>query len=229
MSLTLLFDLDGTMVNTDHLHISAWNAVLAEGGRQINSAFYETFIMGASAEAVTSALYPEFSAEQGLALSDAKEAVFRSQVGRLEATAGLPEILSWAESLSLRMAVVTNAPRDNAMLLLRGLGWADRFSVLVIGDELTRGKPDPLPYLTAMQRLNADASGSIAFEDSLSGVRAAVAAGVETVGVMTALREDVLRRAGASMVVQDFTDLMLIEHLHRRASRLGPGRDAHPA
>jgi beta-phosphoglucomutase len=70
-----------------------------------------------------------------------------------------------------------------------------------------------------MQRLDADASDSIAFEDSLSGVRAAVAAGVETVGVMTALSDDVLRGAGATMVVQDFTDPALIEHLHRRASR----------
>src|SRR5580658_7694588 len=218
MPLTLLFDLDGTMVDTDHLHISAWNAVLAaEDGRQIDSAFYKTHIMGASAEAVTSALYPEYGAERRSALSDAKETAFRSRVERLEATAGLPDVLSWAESLSLRMAVVTNAPRDNALLLLRGLGWATRFSVIVIGEELARGKPDPLPYLTAMRRLGANASESIAFEDSLSGVRAAVAAGIETIGLMTALSADALRGAGAATVVQDFTNPEFIAHLRRRA------------
>ena len=116
------------------------------------------------------------------------------------------------------MAVVTNAPRDNALLLLRGLGWADRFPVLVIGDELARGKPDPLPYLTALQRLGADGSRALAFEDSLSGVRAAVAAGVETIGLMTALNEAALLVAGAMAVVRDFTSPELLELLHRKAA-----------
>jgi HAD superfamily hydrolase (TIGR01509 family) len=218
MPLTLLFDLDGTMVDTDHLHIAAWNAVLAQDERQIDAAFYKTHVMGFAAEAVTSALYPLRGAEERSAFADAKEAAFRSKVERLVATAGLPDVLSWADSLALRMAVVTNAPRNNAMLLLRGLGWGDRFPVVIIGEELARGKPDPLPYLTAMQRLGADASGSIAFEDSLSGVRAAVAAGVETVGLMTALSEAALREAGATMVVRDFTDPALLEHLRHRAT-----------
>jgi beta-phosphoglucomutase len=218
MPLALLFDLDGTMVDTDRLHIAAWNAVLARDGRRIDAAFYRTSIMGFDAEAVTSALYPDHPASRRAAFSDAKETAFRSLVGDLTPTAGLPEVLAWADSLSLPMAVVTNAPRDNALLLLRGLGWADRFSVLVIGEELARGKPDPLPYLTAIQRLGADASYALAFEDSLSGVRAAVAAGVETVGLTTGLTEDALRGAGAATVARDFNSPVLQELLHRRAT-----------
>jgi HAD superfamily hydrolase (TIGR01509 family) len=217
MTLALLFDLDGTMVDTDSLHIAAWNTVLAPYERRINAAFYQAHIMGFDAQAVTKALFPNFSVPQQGALSDLKEAAFRKQIGRLQPTAGLPEVLTWAESLALRMAVVTNAPRENALLLLQGLGWADRFSVLVIGDELARGKPDPLPYLTAMQHLDVEASSAIAFEDSLSGVRAAVAAGVETIGVTTALSKDTLCSVGAAAAFQDFNDPALHKLLHRRA------------
>jgi len=218
MPLALLFDLDGTMVDTDQLHIAAWNTVLARDGRQIGAAFYRASIMGFAADAVTAALFPDHSAVQRAAMADAKELAFRSQVGDLVPTAGLPTVLEWASALSLPMAVVTNAPRDNALLLLRGLGWATRFPVLVIGEELARGKPDPLPYLTAMQHLGVDARHALAFEDSLSGVRAAVAAGVETIGLTTALSRDALRDVGATDVVQDFTDPALLELLHRRAT-----------
>ena len=62
MPLALLFDLDGTMVDTDHLHIAAWNAVLARDGRQIDAAFYRTRIMGFDNDAVTTALYPDHPA-----------------------------------------------------------------------------------------------------------------------------------------------------------------------
>jgi HAD superfamily hydrolase (TIGR01509 family) len=217
MPLTLLFDLDGTMVDTDHLHLAAWNAVLGIEGRQVDAAFYKASIMGFSSEAVTEALFPEHSPLRRAALSDAKETAFRAQVEHLQPTPGLPALLDWADTQALGMAIVTNAPRENAMLLLRGLGWESRFSVVVIGDELARGKPDPLPYLTAMQRLGTSASHSIAFEDSLSGVHAAVAAGVETIGLMTALSEPALRAAGASLVVKDFTNPELIEYLRRCA------------
>lgn len=106
--------------------------------------------------------------------------------------------------------VPTNAPRASALLLLRGLGWAGRFPVLVIGEELARGKPDPLPYATALRLLDAEASRAVAFGDSLSGVRAAVAAGVATVGLLTALPEDALRAAGAHLVARDFADPALV-------------------
>jgi beta-phosphoglucomutase-like phosphatase (HAD superfamily) len=133
-------------------------------------------------------------------------------------------LLAWAEAEGLPVAVVTNAPRENALLLLRGLGWERRFSVLVIGEELERGKPDPLPYLTALARLGAAPCHAVAFEDSLSGVRAAVAAGIAAVGLLTALTEDALRSAGAFAVARDFEDAALLALLGERAdARPRPG------
>ena len=77
----------------------------------------------------------------------------------------------------------------------------------MIGAELPRAKPDPLPYLTGLERTRAPAARSVAFEDSLSGVRAAAAAGLAVVGLTTTLeRQAVLIAAGATSPRPDFTD-----------------------
>jgi beta-phosphoglucomutase-like phosphatase (HAD superfamily) len=71
---------------------------------------------------------------------------------------------------------------------------------------LPRSKPDPLPYLKGLERTGAEAARSVAFEDSLSGVRAAAAAGLAVVGLTTTLSADVLIAAGATIAAPDFTD-----------------------
>jgi beta-phosphoglucomutase-like phosphatase (HAD superfamily) len=88
----------------------------------------------------------------------------------------------------LARAVVTNAPSANAELVLAAIGLAERLPTRVIGGELARSKPDPPPYLTALEQTGARAENSVAFEDSVSGVRAATAAaaaGLAVVGITT--------------------------------------------
>jgi beta-phosphoglucomutase-like phosphatase (HAD superfamily) len=86
----------------------------------------------------------------------------------------------------------------------------------VIGGELVRAKPDPLPYLTGLELTEASAEASVAFEDSLSGVRAAAAAGLVVIGLTTSLDEDRLIGAGAAFGVKDFRDARVYEVLERR-------------
>ena len=109
---------------------------------------------------------------------DAKEAAYRDNLGELEPILGALALLDFADRRGLKRAVVTNAPRANAEKVLAALGLGQRLPILVIGGELARSKPDPLPYLTALERTGASADHSLAFEDSLSGVRAAAAAGL---------------------------------------------------
>jgi beta-phosphoglucomutase-like phosphatase (HAD superfamily) len=118
----------------------------------------------------------------------------------------LPALLSWATQHGIRTAVVTNAPRANAEAMLGALGLLQRFETLVIGDELARGKPDPLPYRTALDRLGRKAEHALAFEDSRSGVQSASRAGIPTIGMTTGLDETTLRAAGAIAAIADFRD-----------------------
>jgi len=113
------------------------------------------------------------------------------------------------------LGVVTNAMRENAVAMLDAIGLRDAFQTIVIGEECIRGKPDPDPYLEAMRQLGVGPAESIAFEDSPSGVRAAHAAGIWTIGIRSALDDAALRAAGADATLADFTDPALNDHLAR--------------
>ncbi|BBK42983.1 haloacid dehalogenase [Allostella vacuolata] len=200
---TLLFDLDGTVTDTDELHLEAYRRILAP--RPLSVEEYRTRVMGSTNAAILAWMFPDRPVEEHAALADAKERLFRSLVERLEPTPGLMPLLAWAERHGIKAGVVTNAPRDNAELMLRALGLATRFPVLVIGDELARGKPDPLPYRTGLERLGSTPDRALAFEDSRSGVRAAAGAGIETIGLTTSLDAATLKAAGATWTMRDFT------------------------
>jgi beta-phosphoglucomutase len=108
--------------------------------------------------------------------------------------------------------------------VLEALGLAARLPVWVIGVELERAKPDPLPYRTALARLGAEAACSVAFEDSLSGLSAAKGAGLAVVGLTTTLAADKLLAAGADIAVADFADPRILPLIEARMA--APGKKA---
>lgn len=209
----LLFDLDGTLTDTDNLHFQAYLTLLEPLGRTIDLAYYRQRIMGAPNDRIMAELFPDRDVAEHRRLAGEKERLFRAQAGSMTPTAGLIELLDWADAGGVAKAVVTNAPRDNAELMLGALGLQARFPVLVIGDELAHGKPHPLPYLTALERLGAVATDAVAFEDSRSGVASATAAGVATIGLTTGLDDATLRAAGAIGTARDFADPWLRRRL----------------
>ncbi|MBV1705037.1 MAG: HAD-IA family hydrolase, partial [Hyphomicrobiales bacterium] len=147
---------------------------------------------------------------------DAKEASYRARLGRPTPTRGATALLDWADARGLATAVVTNAPRANADVVLEALGLARRFPEVVVAEELARGKPDPLPYLTALERLGAAAAKSVAFEDSLSGIAAALGAGLAVVGITSGLTAERLVAAGATLAAADFADPRVIALIEAR-------------
>lgn len=203
----LLFDLDGTLIDTDHLHHRAFQALLAGRGRTLGWDEYRDRLMGRPNAEIMEMLAPGESAAAHAAMAEAKEAAYRAMLGaRVEPVAGARELIDWAEAEGAGLAVVTNAPRLNAEAALAALGLAGRFEAVVIGEECARPKPDPLPYREAMRRLGVTPARAAAFEDSRSGLRAARASGARVYGLATALAADELLQAGAHQVISDFTD-----------------------
>jgi beta-phosphoglucomutase-like phosphatase (HAD superfamily) len=216
MKTALLFDLDGTLVDSDAQHLSAFQRVFAPHGIALDSAEYAANIMGASNEMIARLYLSHLPPNEQAATVDAKEAAYRGGLGDLEPIAGAVALLDYADRLGLKRAVVTNAPRANAEKVLDALGIGHRLPILVIGAELARAKPDPLPYLTGLERTGADAGHSLAFEDSLSGVRAAAAAGLAVVGLTTTLDSRTLIAAGATIAARDFTDPRIFSLIEKR-------------
>jgi len=201
-----LFDLDGTLVDSDAEHLAAFQQVFAPHGVALDRATYAATIMGASNEIIAKLYLSHLKPEEQRATLDAKEEAYRNGLGAMAPINGAVALLDYADARGLKRAVVTNAPRANAEKVLEALGIGERLPILVLGSELARSKPDPLPYLSALARTGADAGHSVAFEDSLSGLRAAVGAGLAVVGMTTTLDEATLIAAGATIAVKDFTD-----------------------
>jgi beta-phosphoglucomutase len=158
-------------------------------------------------------MFPDLDVARHRELADRKEVLFRDAISTLEPTHGLAALLDWAHSKGVHVAVVTNAPRANAEMMLRGLDLERRIDTLVLGEELERAKPDPLPYATALERFGVRPGRALAFEDSLPGIRSASGAGVATYGIRTGHPDAALLGAGAVGAIDDFTDSALWQRL----------------
>jgi HAD superfamily hydrolase (TIGR01509 family) len=216
MTCCLLFDLDGTIVETDHLHFAAFKSVFTPHGVDIDWNGYVTRVIGRNNPAIAAEFLPHVPEADRPAIMDAKEAAYRERIRELEVASGLLDLLDWADAEGVPSAVVTNAPRANADVVLEILQIRSRFKVVVIGPELRESKPHPLPYLTALEALGGDARRSVGFEDSPSGVRAAAAAGLGVVGLTTSLDAAALQTAGAAVTGADFTDPAVIRFIKAR-------------
>jgi HAD superfamily hydrolase (TIGR01509 family) len=211
-----LFDLDGTLTDTDKLHLLAVQQLLhEEDGRTFTEEQFKAHASGRANADMCRYLFPDRSVAEHEAFASRKEALFRQLSPQLEPLQGLLALLDHAQAQGIPMAVVTNAPRRNAEHMLGALGLAERFDSVVVAEELPRAKPDPLPYLTGLAKLNGAAEAAIAFEDSVPGLTAAVQAGIFTVGLATSQSPQALLDAGASLVIDDFSDPRLWQVIAR--------------
>ena len=207
----LLFDIDGTLADTDALHLQAFNQVFAPHGHVFDRDRASEELMGFSNSSISERFLPGQSPERQAAIMAQKEEAFRKLAsGQLKPLSGLMTLLALADRADVPMVAVTNAPRLNAELMLSGLGIMKRFKAVIIGDELAHGKPHPMPYLEGLRAASAAPGRSLAFEDSRSGVQSASAAGIATIGIRTSLAHDDLVAAGAVCTASAFDDEKLL-------------------
>lgn len=208
----LLFDVDGTLADTDALHVQAFNHVFGPRGHVFDRERASKELMGFSTASISERFLPDEPPERQAATMAEKETVFRRLVsGKIQPVPGLMTLLARADRAAIPVVAVTNAPRLNAEMLLAGLGIRQRFKAVVIGDELPHGKPHPLPYLEGLRAANAAPDRSVAFEDSRSGIKSACAAGITTIGIRTSLSHADLVEAGSRMTASTFEDPELMK------------------
>ena len=178
----VLFDIDGTLVDSDPVHYSVFRELLSEvegfnGGILIDEDFFRSSISGRSNAQIAADFFPDWSVDRRERWSEMKEARFREAAASTMMRSkmpGLDRLRDWLNERdgTVRRAAVTNAPRLNAEAIIGGIGYDGWFETLVIGDECERAKPDPCPYLTACGALSVEPGDCIVFEDSPSGATA---------------------------------------------------------
>lgn len=180
----VVFDLDGVLVESDHLWEEMWSGYAARHGAQWSSEDTAT-VQGMSSREWARYLNQlsgaaESDAETERAVVDDMVAAFEQ--GRVELLEGARKSVETV-SAQVPVALASSAPRRLIDAVLRGHGLADRFTATVSSAEVARGKPHPDVYLEAVARLGQHGGDCAAVEDSSNGMRSAHAAGMTVVAL----------------------------------------------
>jgi HAD superfamily hydrolase (TIGR01509 family) len=195
----LIFDVDGTLADTEMAHLAAFNHAFAEmglgwrwdvplynrllavsGGKERIKAYWQTLdsrpkdISGAGMQETIDRLHEIKTAAYEQAVQD----------GAVQMRPGVLALLSAASAAGLKLAIATTTSPVNIAALLRqtiGPDWKQHFSVIEDASTAPRKKPDPMVYQQTLARLGLAPEHCLAFEDSENGLRAALAAGLSTV------------------------------------------------
>lgn len=181
----MLWDLDGTLIDSRDQHWRAWRNTMEAQGAPITEAEFEA-TFGQRNEAFLGAwLGGDTDPAAVRRVGDAKESRYRALLER-EGVQALPGALDWVEYLhggGWRQAIATSAPRRNAELVTTLLGIGDRIAAVVAAGDVDEGKPAPDVFLEAADRLRVTPSRCVVVEDAAAGVEAAGRAGMRCVGI----------------------------------------------
>jgi HAD superfamily hydrolase (TIGR01509 family) len=217
----ILFDLDGTLADTDSIHFAVWQDILVRYDLDIDRSFYRQRISGRTNSKIIKDIIPQLTLEDAWKLATEKEETYRRLVNSLLPTPGLDRLIALTDRASIKRAVVTNAPEDNAVYMLKVLRLTDTFPTVIMAKDAPPGKPDPAPYELALSRLGVKSKRAFAFEDSAAGIRSAIGAGIYTIGITSSHPAEELLNAGASMTIEDFNDEQLWELLDSKTKAVG--------
>jgi HAD superfamily hydrolase (TIGR01509 family) len=170
----ILFDLDGTLADTDSIHFAVWQDILVRYDLDIDRSFYRQRISGRTNSKIIKDIIPQLTLEDAWKLATEKEETYRRLANSLLPTPGLDRLIALTDRASIKRAVVTNAPEGNAVYMLKVLRLTDTFPTVIMAKDAPPGKPDPAPYELALSRLGVKSKRAIAFEDSVAGIRSAV-------------------------------------------------------
>lgn len=199
----VLFDMDGLMIESERSLLECWRQATRDLGLALDDALWLSMI-GLSDAACARMLRERLSEAEAEALTACTQALYDVRVvSGLPLRPGVRRTLDWIERLEVPRAVVTSTHRWRTEQKLERCGLRRYFRILATGDEVRASKPAPDIYLLAAARLDVDPARCVALEDSLPGVRAALAAGMTPIQVPDLVAPDDAARALGHRIVDD--------------------------
>jgi len=202
MLAAVLWDLDGTLVDSEQLHWEAWRETMAAEGVPITWEQFKATFGRRNDSFVPQWLGAGATAGRVARVGDAKEACYRRLV-RERGLAPAPGAAAWVRRLQARgwrQAIASSAPRENVEVMLEALRLRDCFQAIVAAEDVTEGKPNPQVFLLAAERLDVPPQRCIVVEDAPAGIEAARRAGMRSIFVRGA-------SAPADLAVDSLTEL----------------------
>jgi len=181
----VLWDLDGTLVDSAESHFESWRDAMRAEGQTITRNQFEATFGQRNDRILAGWLGPHAAPDLRSRIAEAKEAAYRRFVreGRLEALPGASHWLAQLRTLGWKQAIGSSAPRLNVEVVLDVLDWSRYFDAIVAAEDVRAGKPDPEVFLEAAARLGVPPPRCIVVEDAAAGIEAARRGGMRSIGV----------------------------------------------
>jgi HAD superfamily hydrolase (TIGR01549 family) len=207
----VIFDLDGVIVDSHPTHKQAWKAFLISIGKEVTEQELEFVMEGQKREAILRHFLGDLTAQEVKHYGGLKDALLKDSLPEPKTVNGLDRFMEQVKDSGLPMAVASSASRSRVKLVLAQLNLTSSFQVVITGDDVTLGKPDPKIFRMAAKALDVEAHNILVCEDAVSGVEAAKAAGMKCLAIAANGRGPILEKAGADLIMTDFTAANLEE------------------
>jgi beta-phosphoglucomutase len=206
----VIWDVDGTLVDTAELHFAAWLRTATEMGRPFSRDDFAATFGRRNPEIIRFLFRQDFTDAQIQDIGERKENYYRSAAeAGVSLLPGVRTLLDGLHAREVRQAIGSSAPRGNLDLILRITDSRQYFDAIVGMEDTQRGKPDPQVFLVAAEKLGVPPARCVVLEDAVAGAQAARAGGMKCVAVTFVGHhsEEKLKNAGADRVVKCFTEI----------------------
>ncbi len=206
----LIFDMDGTMIDSMPFHAKSWMEFTRRHGIEIDVADLLRRTTGRTgAECMNELFGRVVDTDEAWALIAEKEGIYRELFAPVfSEVPGFKVFANEARGKGLKIGVGTAGDRHNIAFAMSHLKWEPAPHAIVGGDEGLAGKPEPAIFLEAAKRMGVPAENCIVFEDAPFGIEAARRAGMRAVGVCTSHSADELKGSHVLAHVRDYNELL---------------------
>jgi beta-phosphoglucomutase len=203
-----IFDLDGVVIDSEPIHELSLIIASEQLGRRMSWQETKQFKGSTELDCARLLIKTTGTTERDLQkIGRLRLEAFRAHYNEIKLVGGVLEFLDLCKEAGWPVALTTSASREFQELAFDQFNLSGYFGVVVTGDDVSHGKPNPEPYLKTAEKLGRTPSHCMVVEDSTNGVRSAKAAGCATVGLATSFSAETLVAAGSDLVVGAFTEL----------------------
>lgn len=188
----IIFDFDGTILDTETPDFHCWQAMFEDHGSELERDIW-CQVVGTTWDHFNPFDYLEQKIGRSVNRDDLHQLhreKFHELVAKQVPLPGVESVLATAQELGIKLAVASSSQRSWVEGHLDRLGLLQHFSVTKTADDVERVKPDPALYTEALKALDVVASEAIAFEDSVNGVKAAKAAGIYCIAIPNSVTQN---------------------------------------
>ena len=205
----LIFDMDGTLMDNMSYHKKSWIELFKHHKLDLDyNTFDKKFHKGSLVE-IMARLFPEISDIETLRkIGSYKEELYRELYRpHVKSISGLILFLEKMFRKNIPMGLATMGDQHNIDFTFETLNLTNFFHSTTGGHEVKKGKPHPEIFLTAAEKIDVNPSDCLAFEDTLSGILSAKAAGMDVIGITTMFDEKTLLKMGCKRIINNYDEI----------------------